>query len=341
MEKLVCHLCEAIRIASTNLALLLAANPKQAAFLQAIEDRDEDDDFDFLESPNDGLAIAIPDSQDESSNQQPLSAISANIAGTKRKFSETSDASQQKGDMPPPPNPRRAKTSRLTRPTSLADIRNTLSEIIGEPESIFDSQHTDSDSPDESDHDMSPDKNVESRPHSRAASSFPSPPPEQFPRNPRRTQSSDARTSVIDRIALKKRASTFTITARSASDATGSRLAFHNPASSSAGFKAPSLLRRATTNNSIDSNSSAGSFTAPGAPIGGLGGKDAVKRGGTAKSSVNYYVREMERKAKLEKVEQERSESRLRVGKMRRDALAGKGGASGAGLGWLVGGEFE
>ena len=64
---------------------------------------------------------------------------------------------------------------------------------------------------------------------------------------------------------------------------------------------------------------------------GGMG-KESVKMGGTKKSSVNYYVREMERTARLEQVEKERMEGRERVGRMRR---------SRSGLGALVGGSFH
>jgi len=68
-----------------------------------------------------------------------------------------------------------------------------------------------------------------------------------------------------------------------------------------------------------------------GAGTSGGHGKEAVKMGGSNKSSVNYYVREKERRAKLEVVERERVEGRARVGRMRR---------SGLGLGGLGGGEW-
>ena len=59
--------------------------------------------------------------------------------------------------------------------------------------------------------------------------------------------------------------------------------------------------------------------------------RDGVKFGGSKKSSVNYYVREQERKAKVEEAEKSRVEDRMRVGRLRR---------SGMGLGSLAGGTF-
>lgn len=318
----------------------IAENPKQAAFLQALEDRDEMEDVNLFDRPQESFTAALPDSQAEASGPQPLAAISGNNAGNKRTrgdYTAMNQASQDAENMPPPANPRRSKAANISRPTSLADIRTTLSEIIGEPESVLETQRLGSESPEHSDHEYNQhdypqpmeDDDDELYRHPSAPL-----PPSNLERNPRRTNPNTKRDSVINRIALRKQASSL---GRSI-DSKQSRLAFQPSANSSFNFKVPSLLRRATTNSSTGSMDTSAGLSAA---AGGLGGKDAVKRGGSAKSSVNYYVREMERKAKLEKVEKERMEGRVRVGKMRRDVLAGKGGRKGGGLGGLVGGAFD
>lgn len=318
----------------------IAENPKQAAFMQALEDRDEMEDLDFFDGPQESFTVALPDSQAEASGPQPLAAISGNNAGTKRTHAEYTDlgqASQDAENMPPPANPRRTKAAKTSRPTSLADIRTTLSEIIGEPESVLESQRLRSQSPEHSVHEY--DQNDNSPPTEDEDEELYRHPSEPVPsshleRNPRRTNPNIKRDSVINRIALRKQVSSL---GRSI-DSNQSRLAFQPSTNTSFSFKVPSLLRRATTNSSTGSMDTSAGLSAA---AGGLGGKDAVKRGGSAKSSVNYYVRELERKAKLEKIEKERMEGRLRVGRMRREVLAGKGARKEGGLGGLVGGGFD
>lgn len=54
--------------------------------------------------------------------------------------------------------------------------------------------------------------------------------------------------------------------------------------------------------------------------------------GGTSKSSVNYYVREAERRKKVQEGERERTEARERVGRLRRNGSMGRLGGLGGGV---------
>lgn len=144
--------------------------------------------------------------------------------------------------------------------------------------------------------------------------------------NPRRTGPTTTRAAVIDRMALKRGSSSTGSNGTSGTD----RLAFSTTRNGS-GIKVPSLLRRATTNASVsDTGVTAGIGGSASASM-NMGGGD-VKMGGSKKSSVNYYVRESERRAKVNEMERVRREGNQRLGRMRRE-----GGA----LGSLGGGRFE
>lgn len=248
----------------------------------------------------------------QQSQQPPAVAI-----GGKRSFSAFAD------DAPtvarPPPALRR--TNKTTKPTSFADIRKTLSEIIGKPDSIaetVDLSSSDEQSDNEEGDDSEARNNVmrDLSPHADNNTMAPTSAPGS---NSRRTLPNPTRTTVIDRMALKRNAS-------SSLQITSDRLAFQAPSlHTSTSFRKPSLLRRATTNSNAESMQER-------AQSGGAGGKEAVKMGGSKKSSVNYYVREKERMEKVEIVERKRREGRERVGRMRR---------VGSGLRDLVGGGFE
>jgi len=270
----------------------------------AIEDRDEDDDLAFLDQSED-TPSQIPNSQTQENTQQtgPLQPTTANI--DVRRASIRPDSQE----MPPPPLPRRS--NKFTKPTSLADIRDTLSDLIGQPDSAF-SMDDFSDNELENNYENDP-MDIEFEGNEEPREKTPGP-------NPRRTAPDALRTAVIDRIALKR------ITSSSLSNS-GDRLAFHSASKASeSSFRVPSLLRRVT--NASDS----GSTTSAASNMMALGGKGVVKMGGSKKSSVNYYGRGDERKAKLDRIERERMEETLRVGKLRR---------AGPGLGRLTGGSWE
>lgn len=213
------------------------------------------------------------------------------------------------------------RTNRAFKPSSLADIRNTLSELIGEDsfveaeaedEELYDDEVLD-DAPtqnEDEDMDLADDSLALGR-------SELMPPPAPVP--------TLARTATIDRMAARRAAHT----TRAAASVAGNA-AFQASTSGTipSFFRKPSLLRRATTAGSTGSESTS-------AGRGGLTVGENVKQGGTKKSSVNYYVREKEKMARVEKIEKERKDGREKVGKMRREGL-GRGG-----LGSVVGGQFE
>ena len=212
------------------------------------------------------------------------------------------------------------RTNKAFKPSSLADIRNTLSEMIGEDsfveaeaddEELYDDEILDDALANNEDEDM--DLANDSLALSRSELM---PPPVPVP--------TLARTVTIDRMAARRAAHT----TRAAANVAGNA-AFEASTSGTipSFFRKPSLLRRATTAGSTGAESTGGR--------GGLTVGENVKQGGTKKSSVNYYVREKEKMARVEKIERERKDGREKVGKMRREGL-GRGG-----LGSVVGGQFE
>ena len=345
----------------------IAQNPKQQAFLQAIEDRADDDDLAFLddacEEPSE-----TPASQSGTGPSGPLAPTSANTS--KRSYDEYSQDAEEYQNLPetrPPPFMRRSKTKEA-KPASLAQIRTTLSELIGdenrEREFIMDSQGAQSDRYESEHQDYAGEDDLYQADDGQVTdialedpqgnSRQPEPTfPKAFDRtqcapHPRRSapQPASHRSSVIDRMALKRRSSTKDNTANSnALNATlgTSRLAFAaqpSKAGTSSLFKVPSLLRRATTgastNSSGESSSkwSASGVNASAAKSSAAATKEEVKMGGSKKSSVNYYVREQERMAKVKEVEKLREQERKRDGELRRRENVRKG------LGGLVGGQF-
>ncbi|EHK98506.1 putative Mediator of replication checkpoint protein 1 [Glarea lozoyensis 74030] len=114
---------------------------------------------------------------------------------------------------------------------------------------------------------------------------------------------------VIDRISLKRQSSS-TLSANA-------RLAF-SASNAAATFKAPALLRKATTNSSVASTTS----TVGMERMAG-GSSDGVKRGGGKNSGVNFFARENERKANVVKTEKRREQKRLKGAQGRRKAVGG------------------
>ena len=262
----------------------IAEDPKKIAFLRAIEDREDDDDIDFLDRPAEDSFSMEPDTQEahESQSQPTLALPDPTLGKRKRPLEESVP---DKGNMRPPPAARRTQAPK--KPATLAEIRESVSFLIEDPGSI-------NTAPDPSSSASEDETNLQQRDH----------------RNPRRRQNPNP---IIDRLSLKR--------AESASAASTSRLAFHDPSTSNpsiGGFKVPSLLRRATTTNisAADSNGISTLTTAMTERAAGGGEKgDFVRRGGTKKSSVNYFARELEKGKVIEGVERRRKEERERLAK--------------------------
>ncbi|KAI9813270.1 MAG: hypothetical protein M1827_004212 [Pycnora praestabilis] len=296
----------------------IATNPKKLAFLRVIEDREKDDDLDFLDQPEDSSQI-IPDSQEATTTH----LIQAPTAHAKRKRSISDDLSSNDMNRPPP-HLRRTTAGKTKESSTLAEIRQSLSFLVEEPNAIPHLQHSDSSS------DNDDDKKNETIIHDENTNTNITTPTDPFATR-RRTN------PIIDRISLK-RAETAASTNRNA------RLAFHDPSSISAmlpGFRVPSLLRRATTQLTDSSTSSSSSNIASGIGLGS--GRDGtvgtermagvaagasetavlIKRGGTKKSSINYYAREKERMERtgMGESERRRGEERRRNAGQRRGML--------------------
>ena len=267
----------------------IAEDPKKLAFLRAIEDREGDDDLDFLDRPAEDSFRVEPDTQEDPESQCQPALPEPTLGKRKRPLQETVP---DKGNMRPPPTARRTQAPK--KPATLAEIRESVSFLIEEPGSTnVAPDPSSSASEDESSHHNENHTNLRRRP------------------NPN---------SIIDRISLKR--------AESATASSTSRLAFHDPSTTNpsiGGFKVPSLLRRATTTNLAAENhgiTTMATATTERAAGGGEKG-DFVRRGGTKKSSVNYFAREMEKSKVIEGVERRRKEEREREARGRKMGLGG------------------
>ncbi|ELR02830.1 hypothetical protein VC83_08291 [Pseudogymnoascus destructans] len=261
----------------------IAENPKRAAFLRAIEDRGDDQDMIFLDDEivdAENAASSQPIVNDEDSqdatvvpNSQPETASGA----LKRKATTEPQARL-------PPNLRRTKALASKRPTSLSEIRASVSSLIDDPNAMH-APAEDSDSDIEIEGTGSTDSGKGKENH-----------------DPFARRHSGA--TVVDRMSLKRQPST------EMSSAT--RLAFA-ASSATAGFKVPPLLRRATTNSSAAS--STGSFG--GGPAGDS--KAAPKKG----KGVAFFTREEERTKDIREGERKRQERLLKGVEGRRKAIGG------------------
>lgn len=264
----------------------IAQDPKKLPFLRAIEDRDYDS-IGFLEQPDESSQMDLDSQEGADLQPQPESAGASASSNRKRPLQDSIPDNANRL----PPTARRTRP--IKKPSTLADIRKSVSFLIEEPDTLR--------------HDPQP---VSSPPSSDDEST----------KHPREPFASRRRTNpVIDRLSLKRAESTKTTSATS-------RLAFHDPSSSSAPgrFRVPSLLRRATTSqlpNGTDKN---------GISTGNAGTEngDFIRRGGSRKSSIGYFARERERgSSHVQEVERRRSEG-LRKMSMGRVGLSGLAGGS-------------
>ncbi|OBT97430.1 hypothetical protein VE01_04379 [Pseudogymnoascus verrucosus] len=261
----------------------IAENPKRAAFLRAIEDRGDDQDMIFLDDEivdAENAASSQPIVDDEDSQDAtvvPNSQPDAAPGALKRKATTEPQARL-------PPNLRRTKALASKRPTSLSEIRASVSSLIDDPNAMH-APAEDSDSDIEIEGTESTDSGKGKENH-----------------DPFARRHSGA--TVVDRMSLKRQSST------EMSSAT--RLAFA-ASSATAGFKVPPLLRRATTNSSAAS--STGSFG--GGPAGDS--KAAPKKG----KGVAFFTREEERTKDIREGERKRQERFLKGVEGRRKAVGG------------------
>ncbi len=274
----------------------IAEDPKKIAFLRAIEDRDYDS-VNFLEQPENSNRMELDDPQKAADSQsqmqtQPLASIKEKLP--------LQDSFPDNGN-------RLAPSARRTRPpkkpSNLAEIRDSVSFLVEEPDAVSHRLQPSS-SPPSSDNEAT---------NSRVDS---------FAARRRSIQ-------IIDRISIKRAESSSKVP-------TTSRFAFQGPASIAAtgGFRVPGLLRRAATsqlnNGAADKHGISVSTAGTERAAGGGEKGDFIKRGGSRKSSIGYFAsRERGRGTGLKDAERRRSDGLRKMGRSR------------VGLGGLAGGSFD
>jgi mediator of replication checkpoint protein 1 len=258
----------------------IAENPGNMAFLRSIEDRGSDDEMDFLQvldTPEQADSQSQDDTQEQADQQQqPLATIPDSQPPRTRPLSSTVDNNARA-----PANMRRTKNGK--KPSNIGEVRETLSNLLDDPHgSIIPATEAGSDSEDD-DHEASSRSDKENQP------------------------------CVVDRISLKRNAS---------STSSSVRMAFTAPSSSSS-FKVPALLRRATTNSTLLSGSSSSSGGQSLGSAGGFGEEAKLKKGAGKKSCIGGFARESEPRAKVQESERRRQEMRAKGAKGRIGMVGG------------------
>ncbi|TKA65904.1 hypothetical protein B0A55_10874 [Friedmanniomyces simplex] len=316
------------------------------AFLKAIADDDDagDELFELSGGEDEVEGVGMEETQTESqpSQQQPVeSGPLREVSGNKRRIADTDESTEERS----PAKQRRTQASAFRKPASMLEVRESLSFLLEEPDTGLvgptvelnseseneeqHSEHTVSDSDDDDIEELERarqnDGGFASNPTDFDARDMP---PPRLPASQRRTAAPAAKPAVVDRLSLKRGSSN--------SENAQGRTAWAAPTTGS-GFKAPSLLRRATT-----ANTSGGAANDRGVTIGsgslsrensGSSGS-GVRMGGSKKSSLAYQARAEERKAIVEASARRREENTKRVAELRRSstsALLGRG----------LGGRFE
>lgn len=273
----------------------MAENPGNQAFLRTIEDRGSDDDMDFLNIAEAPSVLA------EDTQSQPQEEIGQN-QGQTIPDSQPRRPLATAGENRAPAHARRTRDGK--KPSNIGEVRETLSDLLEDQHgSVIPATEIGSDS------------DEEARPATGRSDK------ENRSPNPRRRQ-----TAVVDRISLKRNASSTT--------ANTSRLAFASNGASST-FKVPALLRRATTNSSLVSGSTASSSsnhnnngasstnlssTSMGS---GFGDEAKIKKGAGKKSGVNGFARDVDRRARMQESERRRQEKKVRGAEMRVGVVGG------------------
>ncbi|KAK2785223.1 hypothetical protein FQN52_008560 [Onygenales sp. PD_12] len=315
----------------------IAVDPKKSAFLKTIEDRDMDDDMsvDFLD-PADPSSQDTPsqDSAPQQGNDQPESGGNISMNNNKRK--RPLDHSAADALNRPPPHLRRTPASATTKkPTTLAEIRESVSFLLDGDESNS-SESFNEDillSDDEDPHPHAQDASEEddeidvfSKSNNPPSSSAPEPSTtttDNSTTNPRRRP----RGKVVDRLSLRRAASS------NAASTTISKQAFFSTNTGPTFKRPPPLVRRATSNLSTSSTSSFSTGSGSGSMAvtgGGARASTELRPHGAAgkKGAVNYYAAARERQREWE----------LRRGARGEESGSGKSGNGIKGRGGVLGG---
>ncbi|PPJ53955.1 hypothetical protein CBER1_05818 [Cercospora berteroae] len=294
------------------------------AFLKAIADDDErDDDVLDLSDVEDDSQVPASLSDSQASQQPDISQLPLQeVSGNKRRME---DAPSER----PPAKQRRTQASAFRAPASLVEIQDSVSFLLEEPNvplagptavdlsSDSEQEMEDADNAAGSEEDEGADDLQEELARHNdggyATDRIAMPPP-RLPASQRRTA---AKPSVVNRISLKRASST------SENSAAGSRTAWGS-GSQGGGCRAPSLLRRATTNGAAQGTNDRGVSTSIGLSRQDSGGSaTGVKMGGSKKSSLAYQARDAERKAIVEQSARRRAENTAKIAQLRRNASSG------------------
>jgi mediator of replication checkpoint protein 1 len=291
------------------------------AFLKAIADDDEleaEDAVDLDEDEHDTADQSTQQTQPEVDGI-PLQEIS----GNKRPAEEDEVATQER----PPAKQRRTKEADVafSRPTSIGQVRESLSFLLDEPGQMTvgplaldedsdleiegepveeDSFHHGSDDEIAAEESRQNDGGFAPNPKSVEDKAL-MPPPARLPAPQRRTA---AKAAVVDRLSLKR--------GSSSSTSADSRSAWSTGGSSSS-VKAPSLLRRATTNVSTGANDR-GVTTGSGGNDRGVTVGGGARVGSNKKSSLAYQARAEERRTIVEASARRRAENTAKIAELRR-----------------------
>ncbi|KAI0148789.1 hypothetical protein GGR57DRAFT_474296 [Xylariaceae sp. FL1272] len=276
----------------------IAENPRNAAFLKSIEDRNSDDEWDFGDNfAAETTSTSGDDSQSQSQNQADQAIPDSQPPAGGRKRSRMDDHTR--------PDSKARRTQEGARPASLADVRRSLSSLLEEPNGSVGS--------------VIPATNPESDDEDRPSTA-----------NPNKENHHPCRsTSVVDRITLKRNSS------NTSTSSTGSgRLAFAAPSASGSGFKVPALLRRATTNSLMSQGSQSQPTSVTGStttrPSGGslnkagsFGGDGQLKKNAGKRSGISGFAHENERRAKVAESERRREERKWKGAEGRGKVVGG------------------
>lgn len=311
------------------------------AFLRAIADEDaeardfdDEDDGSFDDSTNpeeDSQATATqegsqPQQEQASGAPQPLREVSGN---NNKRPRPTEDE-----DSRPPAKQRRTQASAFRKPASLLEVRESVSFLLEEPDAglvaptldAMDSEDEDAASGDDedADHEDTDDEEEElekSRqndggfaPNTAAFDARAMPPP-RLPASQRRTA---PKATVVDRLSLKRGASTSL-----AQNAPQHRTAW--AATTTNAKAAPSLLRRATTNTGNSNERGVSTNNGSNASLSREGSGSGVRMGGSKKSSLAYQARAEERRAIVDAGVRKREANTARIAAMRRESSRGSG----------------
>ncbi|EFX02919.1 hypothetical protein CMQ_2848 [Grosmannia clavigera kw1407] len=278
----------------------VAENPRNLAFLKTIEDRGSDDEMDFI---FDNAASTVTSTTTSTTS---TTAAAADSDGPKVVIPDS-----QPSIEPESLSDRRAKRRQQSgsgkngkKPSNLGEIRESLSNLLEDETSmsVVADKEFGSDEEDDGIHGAT--------------------------KESRREDSEQRRNNanVVDRISLQR--------ANSSTHATAGRTAFDASLGGSpmgpTGFKAPALLRRATTNSLLSATSSRSSSSGGGGGDGNGGGfadQGKIKKNASKQSGINYFARENERRTAMAESDKRRQAKKVRSAEGRSRIVGGLFGA--------------